>query len=177
MISLILLLSAAALAEETIPSAESQMQYDVNQMFKNIPDQSYNPAQYVYAAQPRHDHHTGAPQPGGDAYGPGVPVANGPWVTVPQAPYQPHGRDPYGIGVSAGLGFDTQSLVTWGLGAVILLLIISTAIQLVGRLLPSFKSLVEEAGSGRSMETVSSLAQFALEAMQKYEEMNEDDDQ
>ena len=40
-----------------------------------------------------------------------------------------------------------------------------------------FKSLVEEAtvDTGRSMETVSSLAQFALEAMEKYERMNEEE--
>ena len=70
-----------------------------------------------------------------DVYGPGVPIATGPWVTVP-AGYQPDNRDPFGLSVSGGLGFDTQSLVTWGLGAVIMLLLVSTVVQLIQRLLP-----------------------------------------
>ncbi|XP_023327230.1 uncharacterized protein LOC111700525 [Eurytemora carolleeae] len=111
-----------------------------------------------------------------ESYGPGREVAHGPWITVPETPYGYSGNtgaDPYGFGVSAGLGFDTQALLTWGIGTIVLLLFISTAVSLFKRLLPEFKSLAE-VGEGRSLETMGTLAQFALEAMQKYEHLNRD---
>merc|ERR1711963_132930 len=121
-----------------------------------------------------------------EAYGtgPGTVVSSGPWVTVPNG-YQPDnnyrannpfgGNSPFGIGASAGFGIDTQSVITWGLGAVIVMLLISTGVQIVSKVLGlNVRSILDEvtAAEGRSLETVSNIAQFAFEALEKYEQLN-----
>merc|ERR1712012_674698 len=197
MMLLLCLFVVAVLSEENFPAPQAQEKYVPQPQpapHQAYPQQFVDPAQYVYPearedleapnpfvdpsvpnpyVDPAWQQHSGG-QVFHDSCGQGLPIAHGPWLTVPNG----RGVDPYGFGLSGGFGFDTQSLVTWGLGAVIFLLIISTVMQVFRRLLPSVKSPadeVSEEGGARSLETMGNLAQFALEAMDKYEKLNKEE--
>ena len=68
-----------------------------------------------------------------------------------------------------------RSILTWGLGAVILMLIISNGLSISKKILPVLSRFIpeEDLDAGRSLEQVSSLAQHAFEAFEKYQALNE----
>ena len=61
--------------------------------------------------------------------------------------------------------------IKWGVGAVIIMLVISTIISFSKKFLPSLAraSIVEEA---RSLGDMSTIAKFAFEAFDKFQELN-----
>jgi len=118
-------------------------------------------------------------------WGEGEVVEKGPWVVVgdtnnPWGAQQPppQRNNPFGIGINAGLGFDTRPLLTYGLGAVILMLIVSTALSIGKKFWPVLSRFIpeEELDAGRSLEQMSSLAQYAFEAFEKYQALNDKKD-
>jgi len=109
-------------------------------------------------------------------------VSSGEWVTVGDssdpfgAAQQPPARNPFGLDIQAGLGLDTKPILRYGLGAVILMLIVSTAISVGQKFWPLISKLIPatEMDSARSLEQMSSLAQYAFEAFEKYQALNEE---
>merc|ERR1711982_148612 len=101
----------------------------------------------------------------------------GPWVRVPNNynpsiqpyPTPTQQRNPFEIGIQGGAEVDTLPFIKWGLGAVIIMLVISTSISM--KFLPSLAraSIVEEA---RSLGDMSTIAKFAFEAFDKFQELN-----
>ena len=59
---------------------------------------------------------------------------------------------------------------------IIIMLIVSTAISVGQKLWPSIKDLINSNAEGRSLDDVSmtSLAQYAFEAFEKYQALNEE---
>ena len=114
----------------------------------------------------------------GEPLGPGNVISVGEWVTVrdnTQGPWvDPITED------DSGLGLAVRPLLRWGLGSIIIMLIISTALSLGQKLLPNIVhglvALQQNAATGRSLDTLdmSSLAQYAFEAFEKYATMNEE---
>ena len=49
-----------------------------------------------------------------------------------------------GVGSTAGFGVDSQSLITWGLGAIVLLLMVSTVVQIFQRVFPTVRDMISE---------------------------------
>ena len=78
--------------------------------------------------------------------------------------------------VNAGLGLDSNSLLRWGLGAIIIMLIVSTAISIGQKVWPNIKDIINSNAEGRSLDDMSmtSLAQYAFEAFEKYQALNEE---
>ena len=76
------------------------------------------------------------------------------------------------LGINAGIGVDTLPIIKWGVGAVIIMLVVSTVLSLGKKIWPRISELMvtEE---GRSLEQMSSLAQYAFEAIEKYQALNE----
>jgi len=109
-------------------------------------------------------------------------VSSGEWVTVGDssdpfgAAQQPPARNPFGLDIQGGLGLDTKPILRYGLGAVILMLIVSTAISVGQKFWPLISKLIPatEMDSARSLEQMSSLAQYAFEAFEKYQALNEE---
>merc|ERR1712038_302759 len=102
----------------------------------------------------------------------------GPWVRVPndynpnQPPaYQTQQRNPFDVGIQGGAQADILPLIKWGVGAVIIMLILSTTLSLGKKLWPRMMDLpvIEEA---RSLGEMSTLAKFAFEAFDKFQELN-----
>ena len=77
----------------------------------------------------------------------------------------------FSVGIQGGAQADVLPLVKWGLGAVILMLIVSTILSLGKKLWPRMADLpvIEEA---RSLGEMSTLAKFAFEAFDKFQELN-----
>ena len=73
----------------------------------------------------------------------------------------------------SAVGFDASSALRFGLGAIIIMLIISTAFSLGQKLYPNIAELVASNAEGRSLEEMSSLAQYAFEAFEKYQTLND----
>lgn len=114
----------------------------------------------------------------GEPLGPGNVISVGEWVTVrdnTQGPWV----DPV-TEVDSGLGLAVRPLLRWGLGSIIIMLIISTALSLGQKLLPNIvhglMALQQNAATGRSLDNLdmTSLAQYAFEAFEKYATMNEE---
>ena len=82
----------------------------------------------------------------------------------------------FSASAQAGLGFEANSALRFGLGAIIIMLIVSTAISVGQKLWPSIKDLIDSNAEGRSLDDVSmtSLAQYAFEAFEKYQALNEE---
>ena len=78
------------------------------------------------------------------------------------------------VAVQGGFGLDTAPILRWGLGAIIIMLIVSTAISLGKKFLPLISKLIpeEELDTARSLEQMTSLAQYAYEAFEKYQALN-----
>merc|ERR1712204_164611 len=101
-------------------------------------------------------------------------VSSGEWVTVGDssdpfgAAQQPPARNPFGL--------DIKPILRYGLGAVILMLIVSTAISVGQKFWPLISKLIPatEMDSARSLEQMSSLAQYAFGAFEKYQALNEE---
>ena len=75
-----------------------------------------------------------------------------------------------------GLGLGATPFLRWGLGAVILMLIASTVFSLGHKLLPAILDNLPREAGGRSLESLedlSSLAQHAFDAFEKYQLLNE----
>ena len=72
-----------------------------------------------------------------------------------------------------GLGLGATPFLRWGLGAVILMLIVSTVFSLGKKLLPTILDNLPREAGGRSLEDLSSLAQHAFDAFEKYQLLNE----
>ena len=110
-------------------------------------------------------------------------VSAGQWVTVgdnsdPWGPAQQASpaRNPFGVDINAGFGLDTKPILKWGLGAVLLMLIVSTALSVGKKVWPMISKMIPAAGAmggARSLEEMSSLAQTAFEAFEKYQALNE----
>ena len=78
--------------------------------------------------------------------------------------------------IDGGLGLSASPVLRWGLGAIIIMLIVSTAISLGKNLLPTILEAVNGgAAEGRSLalNDFSSLAQHAFDAIEKYQLLNE----
>jgi len=102
-------------------------------------------------------------------------VDAGDWVSVPTNynPAQPHtARNPFELGIHQGAGVDTLPIIKWGVGAVLIMLIVSTVLSLGKKVWPRMSELMVTE-KGRSLEQVSSLAQYAFEAFEKYQALNE----
>ena len=77
--------------------------------------------------------------------------------------------------VNSGVGLSGTPVLRWGLGAIIIMLIVSTTISLGQKLWPKAQELIDNAqGEGRSLD-MSSLAQYAYEAFEKYQALNEEE--
>ena len=61
----------------------------------------------------------------------------------------------------------------FGLGAIIIMLIVSTALSIGIKLYPNIVEFVTTNAEGRSLDEMSSLAQYAFEAFEKYQSLNE----
>ena len=61
----------------------------------------------------------------------------------------------------------------FGLGAIIIMLIVSTALSIGLKLYPNIMEIVASSAEGRSLDEMSSLAQYAFEAFEKYSTLNE----
>ena len=61
----------------------------------------------------------------------------------------------------------------FGLGAIIIMLIVSTALSIGIKLYPNIVEFVNTNAQGRSLDEMSSLAQYAFEAFEKYSTLNE----
>ena len=72
-----------------------------------------------------------------------------------------------------GLGLEATPFLRWGLGAVILMLIATTVFSLGQKLLPTILDNLPREAGGRSIEDLSSLAQHAFDAFEKYQLLNE----
>ena len=71
------------------------------------------------------------------------------------------------------MGFEANSALRFGLGAIIIMLIVSTILSIGQKLYPSIAEFMATNAQGRSLEEVSSLAQYAFEAFEKYQSLNE----
>merc|ERR1712086_320443 len=92
-------------------------------------------------------------------------VDAGEWVSVPTNynPAQPHtARNPFELGIHQGAGVDTLPII----------IIVSTVLSLGKKVWPRMSELMVTE-KGRSLEQVSSLAQYAFEAFEKYQALNE----
>ena len=70
------------------------------------------------------------------------------------------------------LGLSGTPLLRWGLGAVVIMLVISTALSLAQKLVPRMGELVTmDMPEGRSLD-VSSLAQYVFQALERYQALN-----
>ena len=83
----------------------------------------------------------------------------------------------FSASAQAGLGFEANSALRFGLGAIIIMLIVSTILSIGQKLYPSIAEFMATNAQGRSLEEVSSLAQYAFEAFEKYQSLNEAGDE
>ena len=73
------------------------------------------------------------------------------------------------------LGLSGTPLLRWGLGAVVIMLVISTALSLAQKLVPRMGDLVTmDMPEGRSLD-VSSLAQYVFQALERYQALNSEE--
>ena len=73
------------------------------------------------------------------------------------------------------LGLSGTPLLRWGLGAVVIMLVISTALSLAQKLVPRMGALVTmDMPEGRSLD-VSSLAQYVFQALERYQALNNEE--
>ena len=61
----------------------------------------------------------------------------------------------------------------FGLGAIIIMLIVSTALSIGLKLYPNIMEIVASSAEGRSLDEMSSLAKYAYEAFEKYQSLND----
>ena len=74
------------------------------------------------------------------------------------------------------LGLSGTPLLRWGLGAVVIMLVISTALSLAQKLVPRMGELVTmDMPEGRSLD-VSSLAQYVFQALERYQALNTEEE-
>ena len=74
------------------------------------------------------------------------------------------------------LGLSGTPLLRWGLGAVVIMLVISTALSLAQKLVPRMGELVTmDMPEGRSLD-VSSLAQYVFQALERYQALNNEEE-
>ena len=79
----------------------------------------------------------------------------------------------FSAAAEAGLGFEANSALRFGLGAIIIMLIVSTALSIGHKLYPSIAEFMATNAEGRSLDEMSSLAQYAFEAFEKYQTLND----
>merc|ERR1712129_596533 len=112
-------MAASAFAENIAPQ--------VNQQFV----QQHQEQQYNTGADQRQD---------------GNVVSAGEWINVggnQWAYAQPSpARNPWEFGFNGGLGIDTQPIIKWGLGAVLIMLIVSTAISVGTKVWPRISDMI-----------------------------------
>ena len=65
-------------------------------------------------------------------------------------------------------------MLRWGLGAVVIMLIVSTVVSIAQKVWPKVKELGMMAEQARSLDQVTSLAQTAWEAFEKYQALNDE---
>ena len=70
-------------------------------------------------------------------------------------------------------GLDANNALRFGLGAIIIMLIVSTALSIGLKLYPNIMEFVATNAQGRSLDEMSSLAQYVYEAFEKYSTLNE----
>jgi len=147
------LMAASAFAENIAPQYPENIAPRVSQQFVQYQHQQ---PQYHYAEQ-RQD------------------VINaGPWRVVPQNQPPPPVNP---IGFRAGFGLDAYPALKWGLAAVLIMLIVSTVLSVGKKIWPKISDMINVAEEARSMEHMSSLAQYAFEAFEKYQALNDEDNE
>jgi hypothetical protein len=135
-----------------------------------------------------------APVQTGFTPGPWRPVANDGYSEVPvyqygdyepqydhrnQAPVQ--GNSGFGINTGFGLEFPSNGLfnphglLVFGLGAIILILLISTIFEVSKNILPSVKDLWRSTEEARSLENASMIAGYVMDAFEKYRNIDVED--
>ena len=103
-------------------------------------------------------------------------ISVGEWITVRDNSQQ----DVFNPVEEVSSGLSARPLLRWGLGAIIIMLIVSTALSIGQKLFPSIigfvNGLKEESAEGRSLSDIdmSTMAQFAFQAFEKYATMNEE---
>jgi len=162
-------MAASAFAENIAPQ--------VNQQFV----QQHQEQQYNTGADQRQDGNV-------VSAGEWINVGDNQWANAPQNEWanvpdqwgyaQPSpARNPWEFGFNGGLGIDTQPIIKWGLGAVLIMLIVSTAISVGTKVWPRISDMINVAEEARSLEQVSSLAQYAFQAFEKYQALNDEDNE